>query len=196
MLWLKTTVFGPKTALFRVRTLKIHLVKEGQRLLNAIMQSNRVRTNTMTNEFQHQLLIQTLRNSSLAEYDEELNHIEYVAKHEYDIKRTGRVLAFLGLAEENKQAPFGWTPTLGFFSIIAKRGTRHLKQSNKARTADESIIANLICEVARGEGEYSNAVAEALLSALGLFRADDDCKWKPTPLLRKLYLKWFECNEG
>jgi hypothetical protein len=100
------------------------------------------------------------------------------------------------LAEENKQAPFGWTPTLNFFAIVAKRGTRQLKQSNKARTADEAMVANLFCEVARGEGEYSNALAESLLSALGLFRADDDCKWKPTPLLRKLHTEWFESKEG
>jgi hypothetical protein len=84
----------------------------------------------------------------------------------------------------------------GPFAIIAKRGTRRLKQSNKARTADEAMVAKLICEVARGEGKYSNALAEALLSALGLFRADDDCRWKPTRLLRKLHLEWVECNEG
>jgi hypothetical protein len=133
MLWLKTRVFGPKTTLFRVRTLKIHLVKEGQRLLAAIMQSNRVRTNTMTNEFQHQLLIQILHNSAPAESDEELNHIEYVAKHEYDIKKTGRVLAVLGLAEENKQAPFGWTPTLDFFCHCCKKrdATTKTKQQSK-----------------------------------------------------------------
>jgi hypothetical protein len=150
----------------------------------------------MESDFQHQLLSEILRNSFWIEGDEKLSHIEYVAKHEYDIKRTGRVLAFLGLAEEDKEAPFGWTPTLDFFSIIAKRGTRRLKPSNKARTADQAMVASLICEVARGEGQYSNALAEALFSALGLFREDDDCKWKPTPLLHKLYLELFECNEG
>jgi hypothetical protein len=76
----------------------------------------------MTSDFEHQLLIQTLRNSSWIEGDEKLNHIEYVAKHEYDIKRTGRVLAFLGLAEEDKQAPFGWTPTLDLSPLLRKEG--------------------------------------------------------------------------
>ena len=86
----------------------------------------------MTSDFEHQLLIQILRNSSWIEGDEKLNHIEYVAKHEYDIKRTGRVLAFLGLAEEDKQAPFDGYRRGPFRHYCEKRdATIKAKQQSK-----------------------------------------------------------------
>jgi hypothetical protein len=184
-----TNVFGSETT-------KINLVKELRRLLAALCGQGHFGVTRMTNEFQHWFLITILRNSFEFVGDEKLNNLEYIARHENDIKRTGPVLEFLGLAEKDKQAPFGWKPTHSFFDIIARKGTRRLKQSKKPRTADEAMVANLFCAVASGEGLFSNDLGEALLGALGLFRDDNDGNPKPTRLLRKLYLEWFERNEG
>ena len=64
--------------------------------------------------------------------DDEPDPAKYLKKFQSDIKTTGRLFKYLGLAKAEKQSPLGWKPTAHLLDLIAKSKGRRLKPTKKS----------------------------------------------------------------
>jgi hypothetical protein len=114
---------------------------------------------------------------------------EYLEHCAPDIDRLGRVLKFLGLAEDNPQSAFGWKATPDLMRLVAERATsRTPKASNKKMTKGERAILSSLLQLAGGWAEESigDDFVFRVLNGLGLLRASFQDECKPTALLREI----------
>jgi hypothetical protein len=108
------------------------------------------------------------------------------------IRATGQVLEWLGLATANKNSPLGWKPSHDLMSLIA----RPHKRSNSRKpgaSAEDNEVFDMILDAAVGELEEDSNIAlfvASVLTGLGLMaRGCDGCDYIPTKKLR-----WLACE--
>jgi hypothetical protein len=144
-------------------------------------------------DLQSALLISIFQKACTFEGDGHLSASEYLKKYRRLIEETGRLLQGLGLAKLDDQSELGWKPTARLVSIIAKQGTRPLRNSKTRETQRDNLLLDAVIDLAHlnlddvpGAVHYGFEV----LGVLGLLRSSvDDIAWKPTPLLRQLVLE-------
>jgi hypothetical protein len=113
---------------------------------------------------------------------------QYLKHCASDIDRLGRLLKFLGLAEDDKDGVFGWKPTAKLISLIAERAARPAKGSDKRATARERAVVGSLLQLAGGwvEPTYTDDFVFRALNSLGLLRETVYGECKPTALLKEV----------
>jgi hypothetical protein len=114
----------------------------------------------------------------------------YVKRFEKEIRGTGQVLEWLGLAIRDKNSPLGWKPSHDLISLIIE--SRKHSKSKKLHSDDEDAeVFDMIFDATVGKVEEWSNIPSFVLSVLqflGLAKeADLDCV--PTPRLRALVCK-------
>jgi hypothetical protein len=138
------------------------------------------------------LLIEIFRASCSFGDDKHLTSAQFLAEYDQVVKATGRLLTYIGLAEQDEKSDLGWEPTPHLISIIAKKAARELKPSKCTRTSYENFVLGVLLDAALGDdkevkcGSRARLFASSALAALGLLRNDDEGIWRPTALLREL----------
>jgi hypothetical protein len=126
--------------------------------------------------------------NSIWDWEDVADKAQYVKCCASDIDRLGRVLKFLGLAEDEKQSVLGWKPTAQLIRIIARRAARPTKASEKYVTKRERAIIQSLLQLAGGwvETVYSEDFVFTVLNSFGLLRESVHGECKPTALLREM----------
>jgi hypothetical protein len=119
--------------------------------------------------------------------------IEYLNSCASDINKLGRILKFLGLAEDSAQSAFGWKPTAELIQIIAERAARPTKASKTQASKMERRFVDSLIQLAGGQTEepFTDDFLFNVLNGLGLLQ-ESDTGVKPTARLREVVTTMFE----
>jgi hypothetical protein len=113
----------------------------------------------------------------------------YVKRFEKQIRGTGQVLEWLGLAVRDKNSPLGWKPSHDLISLIAKPH-KPSKSKKSCSSAEDDEVFDMSLDAAVGELEEDSNIPRCVgrvLIALGLMvRSSCDCDYIPTKRLRTL----------
>ena len=112
----------------------------------------------------------------------------YVKRFEKQIRGTGQVLEWLGLAIPDKNSPLGCKPSHDLVSLIAKPH-KPSKSKKSCPSAEDDEVFDMILDAAVGELEEESSIASCVakvLTALGLMVRGRDYDYIPTKRLRKL----------
>jgi hypothetical protein len=110
---------------------------------------------------------------------------KYLKKFESDIKTTGRLFEYLGLAKADKQSPLGWKPTAPLLDLMAKSKARRSKPTRKSASLVDTLILDLMLETALGSNA-GNFCCYVLIG-LGLIVQNLENDWIPAPELLRLF---------
>jgi hypothetical protein len=114
----------------------------------------------------------------------EPNPKKYVKKYKQQIKEAGKVLEYLGLAQQSKKSVIGWRPTSLFMEILAERVSK--RQAIRGYGEEEMMI-DLLFDAVFGNKNYTGRTTGlCLLNALGLARATFGGGWAATRHLHSL----------
>jgi hypothetical protein len=111
----------------------------------------------------------------------------FLERFEKQIRGTGQVLEWLGLATPDKHSPLGWKPSHSLMSLIAT--PRKRSKSRKAfASSEDNELFDMIFHAALGELEVDSNIPDfvvRVLRDLGLAK-QADLDLVPTPRLRAL----------
>jgi hypothetical protein len=111
----------------------------------------------------------------------------YLKRFEKEIRGTGQVLEWLGLAKPDKKSPLGWKPSHALMSLIAKP-RRHSKCKKPLAYPEDLEVFDMIFDATVGDLEEWSNIPSFVLSVfhlLGLAK-EADLDIVPTPRLRRL----------
>jgi hypothetical protein len=109
----------------------------------------------------------------------------YLKRFRSEIKATGRLFEYLGLAKPDKQSSLGWKPTDRLLDLIAKSKVRPSKPASKSASLTESLILDLMLETVLGA--EADSFHCYVMTRLGLVIEHTEGEWTPAPLLLKLF---------
>jgi hypothetical protein len=113
----------------------------------------------------------------------------YMQRFAKQIRGTGQVLEWLGLATPNKSSPLGWKPSHDLMSLIAKPHERS-NSRKPGPSAEDNEVFDMILDAAVGELEEDSNIPHfvaSVLTGLGLMvRGCDGVDYIPTKRLRRL----------
>jgi hypothetical protein len=125
---------------------------------------------------------------------------EYLRHFRFDIDRVGRVLRFLGLAEESGKSDLGCAPTGRLMSIIAEKWARPPKEAPKIMVSedDRDFVASIYHLATGGVDHPYDETIDFCCSVLAILDLlekgedeDGDLAFKPTPRIKDLVLEHF-----
>ena len=116
---------------------------------------------------------------------EQSNPAKYVKLYEDEIKDTGLLFEYLGLAKRDKMSPLGWKPTDQLLEIIAKGPS---KKKAEPEFRGDPFMLDLLSHVVFGEDAGQRGTfALNILFWLGLLQEDESGSEVPTLQLRNLF---------
>jgi hypothetical protein len=149
-------------------------------------------------------LIAQLRKLYSLDGEETLSNAEWLQNHKLGARGAGRVLQFLGLAEQEERSCLGWKAKHRFYQIAEKAELQNFGVFDGPRTEADAIMVDMLTGIAVGAITFGadrsahvvsheqNRIVRYTLNVLGgldLCMEDDDGKKMPTPLLRELLLQ-------
>ena len=123
----------------------------------------------------------------------ELDSVQYMQRHKWQIEIAGQLFAYLGLARPDTQSPLGWRPTHLLLEVIAKRAVRRSKLIDRIVCEEDTLIISLLCDAVFADGSYrdhsvyTTGLGFSVLCALGLLRESTEGFNLPTLELRQLF---------
>jgi hypothetical protein len=111
----------------------------------------------------------------------------YVKRFAKEIRGTGQVLEWLGLATPNKKSPLGWKPSHDLISLIIESRT-HSKSKKRCADDEDAEVFDMIFDATMGQVEEWSNIPSFVLSVLQLLglAKEADLDFVPTPRLRAL----------
>jgi hypothetical protein len=119
---------------------------------------------------------------------------DYLEHYEFELDLMGRLLRFLGLAEDSDE-DLGWAPTRRLMSIIAEEWAHPSKEGRKIMVSkdDRDFVAS-IYHLATGvvmneDGMFVMDFCCNVLAILGLLKRGENGGFKPTRRMQYLVLQ-------
>jgi hypothetical protein len=110
---------------------------------------------------------------------------KYLEKFRSEIKTTGELFEYLGLAKADKQSPLGWKPKASLLDLMAKSKTRRSKPTTKSASPVDTLVLDLMLTTVLGP-QKGNFWCYVLIE-LGLIVEHVDDGWTPAPHLLDLF---------
>ena len=141
-------------------------------------------------DFESQLLFFIMRSaaSSLTEVGEVRTFDQFKRSYEKELKATGRVLEWLGLAKCDKEAPLGWRSTIRLQYALVQRGYIP-REVRRASTRKEEELFEAIYQEALGKRvtDETHQFVTIQLVEFGLARTYADEYYIPDLSLKNLF---------
>ena len=123
-----------------------------------------------------------------------------------EVRAIGTILRFLRLAIRDSGSVVGWKPNSAFFEIVQKGKRQNPAEQAFPQAGDSNALIDMLHGIASGvvteddrellgdPGEYRwdgtiLGFTSRVLEAIGLLRAGNDRRLKPTPLLCELFFE-------
>jgi hypothetical protein len=130
------------------------------------------------------LMVYILLRAFRLEEFEQSELAEYMEVYEHEIKDTGRLFEYLGLAKLDKTSPLGWKPTDQLLEIIEKGPSNEMTRQD---FHGDEFMLDLLCDAVFGGDADRGTCPFQVLSCLGLSLKDDYGAQVPTLQLRDLF---------
>jgi hypothetical protein len=128
----------------------------------------------------------------------ERDPVKYLKRYPGYIKYAGKLFAYLGLANIDKESSLGWKPTERLKKIVKnKAGSLHEPRPLKSVALKDQLIMSLLNHVVFGDLRYPDQrglLGYDVLHLLGLLRRDRDGWMKASPVLLDLFARAYEDN--
>jgi hypothetical protein len=135
-----------------------------------------------------------------------LSDKQWLRSHCLEVRAIGSILRFLRLAKPDSGSVVGWEPNSAFFEIVYKGKRQNPAAQAFPQAGDSNALIDMLHGIASGvvteddrellndPGEYRwdgtiLGCTSGVLEAIGLLRAGNDRRLKPTPLLCELFFE-------
>jgi hypothetical protein len=103
----------------------------------------------------------------------ELDQVKYVKRYAGEIKSTGQLFEYLGLARPDKQSPLGWRHTPVLLDVMNKHARGKSKPSDRPTSMLDRLLSYLLHDAVFGtETDEFCPIGYEVLHELGLLRKD------------------------